>query len=449
MKETTMENGRFYFIRPLLLSLLLCACGGNGKKAADGDTMPEMEQLKYDNTLKKVESIYAKAGETEPNAASPVYEEIRRLNYDFNGERMGESALQKCRTLKERVDVLKRHPETVFQYSGNESVAGSGASPESQGGKGTLVSKKNIRLSAPQRFPCYLNADDRVTLTLDCQGDVTASFYDIRRQTRIRQWNVNSLMSDSMAIDTGGIYMLELSPASGEAIAHLTISYRGTDSNCRRRVQEKLVACRKGDFLSQAIDSVLVTSVFKEPKKVALRGNLKSMFSGKSRVVVPVAVPSGCDALLYSLRISTNEKTIASDGGGFADRLSVASSRVKLFGLNVYEKHTPGSSIIDRLLFSTRPPREEDAFCNMYVLTDAVQAKKFQDETVSSENYRYDVDQSQMGTQSCNGQLLPGSHKTLYLGFENERMRYDNYIWLEVVALVYIKKYVRPMYRVR
>ena len=85
----------------------------------------------------------------------------------------------------------------------------------------------------------------------------------------------------------------------------------------------------------------------------------------------------------------------------------------------------------------------------MYVLTDAVQAKKFQDETDSSGNYRYDVNQSQMGTQSCNGQLLPGGYKTLYLGFENERMRYDNYIWLEVAALAYTKKYVRPVYRVR
>lgn len=442
-----MRNGRLYLIYILLLSLLLCACG-NTKKAAYGDMMPEMEQLKYENTLKKLESIYAKAGKTAKKAASPVYEEIRRLNYDFNSERMGENAVQKCRTLKERIDALKRHPETVFQHSGNESVADSETLSEHSECKGTLVSRKNIRLSAPQRFPCYLNADDIVTVTLDCQGDVKASFYDIHQQKRIRQWNANSPMSDSIAIDTGGIYMLELSPANSEAVANLTMSYRGTDTNYHRRVQEKLVACRKGDFLSQAIDSVLVTSVFKEPKKVALRGNLKSMFSGKSRVVVPVAIPSGCNALLYSLRISTNEKTIATDGG-FADRLSVASSRVKLFGVNVYEKHTPGSSIIDRLLFSTRPPREEDAFCNMYVLTDAVQAKRFQDETASSGNYRYDVNQSQMGTQSCNGQLLPGGHKTLYLGFENERMRYDNYIWLKVAALTYAKKYVRPVYMAR
>ena len=126
-----MRNRRFYFIYTLLLLLLLCACG-NGKKAADGNMMSEMEQLKYDNTLKKLESIYAKAGETEQNAASSVYEEIRRLNYDFNGERMGENALQKCQTLKERIDALKRHPETVFQHSGSETVVSSGASSDPQ-----------------------------------------------------------------------------------------------------------------------------------------------------------------------------------------------------------------------------------------------------------------------------------------------------------------------------
>lgn len=445
-----MMNGRFHIIPTLLLSLLLCACGNGRQANGGGDKMSEMEQLKYDNALKKIETIYTRAGEAvasgDENAKSNIRNEIRRLKYDFDGENMGENARQKCRALKERIDALKQQPEAVFQDA-NHDIA-TAASPELQECKGTLISRKNLKLPIAARFPYYLNAGDKLTLKLDCQGNMMASFYDIHRQKRVRQWSVSSPMEDSAAISTSGIYMLELAPLDSEVTAGLTLSYTGMDKSHRRRVQEKIVECRKGDFLAQESDSIIVKNVFKEPKRVGLRGNLKSMFSGKSRVLVPVAVPSGCDALLYSLRISTNEKTVASDGK-FADQLSVASSRVKLFGETVYEKHTIGSSIIDRLLGNTRPPREEDAFCNMYVLIDAAQAKKFQDETASSGNYKYDVNQSQMGTQSCNGQLLPNGHKTIYLGFENARMRYDNYIWLEVTALTYTKKYVRPVYRVR
>ena len=441
-------NGHYHIIPILLLSLLLFACG-NGRQA-NGDKMSEMEQMKYDNTLKKIESIYTRAGDAvasgDESAMSNIRDEIHHLKYDFDGENMGENARQKCQALKERIDALKQNPDAVFQDVNHDISAT--VSQELQDSKGILISRKNLKLSTAARFPYYLNAGDKLTLKLDCQGSMRASFYDINRQKCIRQWSVSSPMEDSVAVSAGGIYMLELAPVYSEATAGLTLSCTGTDKSHRRHVQEKTVKCRKGDFLALESDSVIVRNVFKEPKKIGLRGNLKSMFSGKSRVLVPVAVPTGCDALLYSLRISTNEKTVASDGK-FADQLSVASSRVILFGENVYEKHTIVSSIIDRLLGSTRPPREEDAFCNMYVLTDAMQAKKFQDGTASSGNYKYDVNQSQMGTQSCNGQLLPNGHKTLYLGFENERMRYDNYIWLEVVALTYTKKYVRPVYRVR
>ena len=161
-----------------------------------------------------------------------------------------------------------------------------------------------------------------------------------------------------------------------------------------------------------------------------------------------MCIRDSCQALLYSLHISTNERTVSSDNK-FENQLSLASKRIKILGVNVYEKHSVSSSLIERLLFNTKPPREEDAYCNLYVLTNAVQAKKFQDEKESSGKYKYDVNQSQMSTQSCNGQLLPNGKKMIYLGLENARVRYDNYITLEVAALTLQKKFVRPVYMAR
>ena len=101
-----------------------------------------------------------------------------------------------------------------------------------------------------------------------------------------------------------------------------------------------------------------------------------------------------------------------------------------------------------RLLDDNRPIREEDAYCNMYVFRNQAQAKQFQDGTKPASQLNYDVDYSTVGTQSCNGRIPTKGEKTLYLGFENERMRYTNYIWIEVEAVVPNTVYYRTRYRV-
>lgn len=431
----------------LLCTLLTCAgCGQGNKKDAELDKISELEQMKYDNISQKLDLLCSKAQSAHTDLdLQTIYAELSQIEYDYNPDGMGERAQQKCQQLKDRLAVLQANPSSILQSSptGGLSVSES----TSSSGKG-LISRRHMKIDAVKRYPYYLKAQDQLRISVTPHGSALVSFFDINHQKRLKQWHVQGTLEEQVAIPSDGIYMIELRPDSGELIADISLSYEGSDSDKRPRVSERTVSCKQGDFLAEATESVRVSTVFKEPKKVGLRGNLKSIFSGKSRALISVPVPAGSDAILYSLRISTNEKTAPSDGK-FADNLSLASKQIKLLGIKVYEKRTISSSVIDRLLFNTRPAREEDAFCNMYILTDAMQAKKFQDETASSGHYKYDVEQSQMGTQSCNGELKPKGRKTIYLGFENERMRYDNYIWLEVASLAHTKEYSRPVYFIR
>lgn len=432
-----------------LLILLSVSCGqAKRQDTADKDSISEMEQIKYDHALEQLEDIYTDAAEAVHTGnrykEASVRQEIRVLKYTYDGKNMGVNAKKKCQELKNRIEALKENPELAFQNSKGPLDLDS----DNKENKGTLLSRKNMKIYGLQRFPYCLNADDIVCLKLKTQSSIKISFYDIDKKKCIRQWNPNSSLTDSILILKKGIYMLEIIPTGKEAYIDITLTYSGTDPAHRRHVQERIIECSQGEFLSTKTDSISFINIFAEPKKIGLRGNLKTMFSGKSRAVVPIQVPSGCDVLLYSLRVSTNEKTVVSDGN-FANQLTSFSKRIKVMGVNVYEKQTPTTGRIDRLLFNTRPVRDDDAFCNMYVFTSSTQAKKFQDETASSGNYKYDVDQSQMGTQSCNGQIKTNGNKTIYLGFENERMRYDNFIWLEVVALKFSQKYVRPVYLAR
>lgn len=431
----------------LLCILMSCAgCGQGTKKDAELDKISELEQMKYDNISQKLDLLCSKAQSAHTDLdLQTIYAELSQIEYDYNPDGMGERAQQKCQELKERLAVLQANPSSLQQISTSNEASASESSPSSSKG---LISRRHMKVDAVKRYPYYFKSQDQLHISVTPHGSARVSLFDINHQKRLKQWHVQSTLEEQVTIPSDGIYMIELRPDGGELITDISLSYEGADRDKRPRVSERTVSCKQGDFLAEATASVRVSTVFKEPKKVGLRGNLKSIFSGKSRALISVPVPAGSDAILYSLRISTNEKTAPSDGK-FADNLSLASKQIKLLGIKVYEKRTLSSSVIDRLLFNTRPVREEDAFCNMYVLTDATQAKKFQDETASSGHYKYDVEQSQMGTQSCNGELKPKGRKTLYLGFENERMRYDNYIWLEVASLTHTKEYTRPVYFTR
>ena len=423
----------------LLCIFMTCAgCGQSNKKDAKLDKISELEQMKYDNISQKLDLLCSKAQSAHTDLdLQAIYTELSQIEYDYNPNGMGERAQQKCQELKERLAVLQASPSSLLPSSQTAPTYTVASESTSFSGKG-LISRRHMKVDAVKRYPYYFKAQDQLRISLTPHGSALVSLFDINHQKRLKQWHVQGTLEEQVTIPSDGIYMIELRPDGGELIADIALSYEGVDNDKRPRVSERTVSCKQGDFLAEATESVRVSPVFKEPKKVGLRGNLKSIFSGKSRALISVPVPAGSDAILYSLRISTNEKTAPSDGK-FADNLSLASKQIKLLGIKVYEKRTISSSVIDRLLFNTRPAREEDAFCNMYILTDATQAKKFQDETASSGHYKYDVEQSQMGTQSCNGELKPKGRKTIYLGFENERMRYDNYIWLEVASLAHTK----------
>lgn len=63
-------------------------------------------------------------------------------------------------------------------------------------------------------------------------------------------------------------------------------------------------------------------------------------------------------------------------------------------------------------------------------------------------NYKKQVEQFAEKTISCNGRIATKGAKTIYLAFENERMRYTNYLWIEVEAVVPNKVYYRTKYKV-
>ena len=59
---------------------------------------------------------------------------------------------------------------------------------------------------------------------------------------------------------------------------------------------------------------------------------------------------------------------------------------------------------------------------------------------------KYNLDYSMVGTQSCNGCIPVKGLKTLYLGFENEKMTSSVYLWLEAISAVKTSEYFKEKY---
>ncbi len=75
-------------------------------------------------------------------------------------------------------------------------------------------------------------------------------------------------------------------------------------------------------------------------------------------------------------------------------------------------------------------------------------AKNYFQDGMGVSTLKYNIDYSTLGTQSCNGRIPTMGLKTIYLGFENERMRYANYLWIEAVSAVPNTEYFKEKYSV-
>ncbi|MBO7501854.1 MAG: hypothetical protein J6T32_01405 [Paludibacteraceae bacterium] len=308
-----------------------------------------------------------------------------------------------------------------------------------------MVNKPEELLTEKTEYPIYLERGEKLFVDITTEKAADIRLYNVNSHQQLRSHIGKTRVKDSIEISFSSIYVLEINPRIRQ-YASIEITYHPNSLErvaSPKQVTSRQVEGEKGDFRVKSVKGIKMKNLFEEPRKFTLRGQLKAAFSGSYRAIVAVQVPQGATDILYSLRISTNEPDRRSDGM-FHDNMETSYKRIKMLGLPIYESHS-GRGIIATLLGENLPLREEDAYINMYVFYNAAQAKRFQDGADPAQLH-YSVDYSTMGTQSCNGRIPAKGYKTIYFGFLNERMRYNNYVWLEAVSAVPNTEYFRTEY---
>lgn len=364
-----------------------------------------------------------------------IYEIGGELYYDFNPLGLKPDQLAACEALKVRVKELKLE---IMEKSEAEIIDF----------KISPYLMEDALLEKPQSYPVYLLKGEKLRWKINAQKPMTVKLCNADSRTVIKTYTGKTVIADSLEIQNTAIYFLEIIPG-GTQYVDLDINYKVKEFARLRNaipIKAEQVDCSKGDFGAVAVSGVKMQNVFEEPRKFTLRGQLKSAFSGSSIAMVPIIIPAGTTDILYSMRMATSEQDRSSDGE-FNDNMTRTYKQIKFMGLPLYEKST-SNGLLNTLLDDNRPLRDEDAYCNMYVFRSQTEAKKFQDGKASAGDLKYDLDYSTIGTQSCNGRIPSNGASKIYLGFENVRVRYTNYLWVEAVAVIPTTEYYTTKYSI-
>lgn len=313
-----------------------------------------------------------------------------------------------------------------------------------------LLSESDHLISEIELNPVYLRKGEKLFLDFETQGSVTLRVYNADSRAVLKTYPGKKVVHDSVSIAHTAVYVVELKPV-GNQYVDLKLSKAVAKMEDVTAEDPEIVTdraeCTAKDLGAQKVQGIKLKSVFEEPRKVTLRSQGKAFFSGgNTRSVVAMQVPAGSTDVAYCLRISTSQSDVGVDGQ-FCRRMDEKYREIKFLGLPLYESHSSSSNIFRELLNACEPYREEEAYCNLYIFTSSSEAKKFSDGKPVAD-LKYNVDLSKKGTQSCNDRIPTKGIRTLYFGFENTRVRYSVYLWLESLATMPTTEYYRAKYTV-
>ena len=413
----------------ILLPILLASC-----TITTSRPMTEKEVRKFNEVKQlamEVECLLDGITTLEAYEAEELLYQSSQLKYTYSQD-IDSVAQISCRQLQERVEALQQKIyQTVIKHLPNMQV--------------NVASNADCLLKGKTTYPVYIQRGEKLRVNISSKQAMTVKVYNYDAKSCIKTQSGITKFSYSADIEHTAIYLVEINPSSSSQYASLRIDYtpKSIERLTLTKVNEREVEAQPGDFRVRAVKGIKMKNIFEEPRKFTLRGQLKAMFSGAYRGVVGVEIPTGTTDILYSMRISTNEADRSSDGK-FEKEADASYRKIKMLGLPVYES-TRSVGIIKTIIGDYTPLREEDAYINMFVFRSSSQAKKFQDDKPTAQ-LSYDINYSIMGMQSSTGRIPVKGVKNIYLGFENERARYNNYVWIELLAVQPNTEYYKTEY---
>ena len=413
------------------IAIVMAACGGS----SNGKPMSGARLTEYNETVAKVqqiENLLCDINGMEASDALQLSQLANQLCYTYDTNGLDSASIANCQALQQRIEQLKQTIHQTIQDNMHNIYV-------------PVVNDDDCLVEKKTAYPVYLKRGDKLYVNIKTKRAATLKVYNYDSHSTLKTIADKTAFKFNMEIENSAIYLVELNPGKSSQYAsiHITYTTNQLDRLTPVQVNERTVEAKQGDFRAWSVKGIKMTPIYDEPRKFTLRGQFQAAFAGSYRGLVPIEVPAGTTDILYSMRISTNEAGRRTDGQ-FNDNMNTSYRKIKMFGMPVYESNR-SVGILNTILGEYTPLREEDAYINMFVFGSSSQAKKFQD-GIATDKLSYDVNNSIMGMQSSNGRIPVKGRSVIYLGFENERVRYNNYVWVEVLASKTINEYFKSEY---
>lgn len=426
----------------LAISFAFAGCGGHSSSNKTEDVQSQNQDESGITESKEVR----KAREVLEDASFA----IRKFNMEASDKNFKQliKIYDRLESVCDDNDIQREDKELAFQLDSLKLSVGKMLDTNIGRIHKSLLEESDHLLSKTEINPVYLRRGEKLFVDFETQGNVTVRVYNADNHSMLKTYAGKKTIHDSVKIANTAVYVVELKPV-GEPYVELSLSKSVAAiehfTKSDPEITSEKTECTAKDFGAQKLQGIKLKSVFEEPRKITLRSQGKAFFSGENtRSVVAMQVPAGSTDVAYCLRISTSQSDMGADGQ-FCRRMDEKYKEIKLLGLPLYESHGASSNIFRELLNACAPYREEEAYCNLFIFTSSAEAKKFADGKPVS-NLKYNVDLSKRGTQSCNDRIPVKGLKTIYFGFENTRVRYSVYLWLESLATVPATEYYRAKY---
>ena len=265
-----------------------------------------------------------------------------------------------------------------------------------------------------------------------------------------RQFNSKILIPET------GIYDVELSTEHMNfgSVSILRQKINKSALNYKYSVAFDTVIGEKPFMNSMSTSDYTFTEVFSQPRKVTINSKGKKAFTGtgENRVVVPIEIPANTMEWIYRFSFSYRDQpqfhnSLRNDlykgSNSLKDEGLLMSSLSNSSLATTMQIADPGTIIatgaldVMGVLYENldKVPNEE-AYLNYYLIDNEVDAKNFLEE----DSFEYVLESSQRNIQSTTGRENYTDKRLLYLAFENNNLREQVYVEVQVTA-VSVKSY--------
>lgn len=171
-------------------------------------------------------------------------------------------------------------------------------------------------------------------------------------------------------------------------------------------------------------------SVYYEPQKFTMKN---SFWTGKTPIYAAIEVPKETKYFVYSMVVTGEDnERYNPKGNKLLKEVQIKTSKYRVLGVPVFSSESSSQDLIRDLINSlSTPSREEGQSLDLYFVESQGDLKKF----LNNQSFKYDIDNSVLGTQSRKGIVKRPKSGYSYFIMTPNTGDSEMYVWFDVVAL--------------